>query len=168
MRTTIDVSNVEFASFPQRIAARLIDVFVVSMFFALFLTFSGVEIKQDAGFGDDLGLGMWVWFLPILYIAYEVPSISTRGQTLGKRIMGIAIVRTDGLIGIGLDRALTRFLTMTALSMIPFLGLLGNAWFFFDPLRQSIPDKAARTFVIRIPKEDETQDMDANDTYFDA
>lgn len=152
IRVNIDLGEVEFASFPQRILARFIDMVIVSMFFALFISIAGLEVNTNTGFNGDLGLGLWIWFLPIVYLGYEIPAVAARGQTLGKRIMGIIIVRTDGETGIGLDRAFTRFISMVILSFVPFVGLLGLIWYFFDPKRQNIPDKFARTFVVRTPE----------------
>lgn len=152
MRKNIDLESVEFASFPQRVAARLLDVIFVSFMFALFMSFAGLEVEQDAGLTGDLGLGLWIWFLPLLYLAYELPGTSSRGQTLGKRLMGILIVRTDGQTGIGFDRAIARFIAMMISVFIPFVGILALGWFVFDPARQNVPDKIARTFVIRVPK----------------
>ena len=152
MRKTIDLSSVEFASFSQRIAARLIDIVLVSFLFAAFLSLAGIEVDSNAGINSDLGLGIWVWFLPVVYLGYELPGTSNRGQTLGKRITGILIVRTDGITGIGFDRAITRFLTMIVCTFIPFVGILALGWYVFDPKRQNVPDKVARTFVVRVPQ----------------
>lgn len=152
MRRTIDLETVEFASTPQRIAARLLDIVIVSFLFALFLSLTGLEVNTEAGLTGDMGLGAWVWFLPVLYLAYELPGTSYRGQTLGKRLMGILIVRKDGLTGLGFDRALTRFLAIMISAFIPFAGILALGWFVFDPTRQNLPDKVAKTFVIRTPK----------------
>ena len=160
MRVNIDLASVEYSSYSQRIAARLIDMFIVSLLFVAFISLAGLEVNPDAGMSGDLGLGAWIWFLPVVYLAYEIPGTASRGQTLGKRMMGILIVRTDGQTGIGLDRALTRFLTMIGISLVPFLGFLGNAWFFFDPQRQNVPDKFAKTYVIRTPSGLFSRDQD--------
>lgn len=153
IRTIVDLSEVEFASYPQRIAARIIDAAIVSLFFALFISLAGLEVDTKAGFTGDLGLGVWIWFLPIVYIGYEIPAIAARGQTLGKRIMGILVVRTDGETGIGLDRSLSRFISILFFSFVPFVGFLANGWYLFDPKRQNVPDKIARTFVVRTPED---------------
>lgn len=152
MRTVIELSEVEFASFPQRIAARIIDALIVSTMFALFISLAGLEVETNGGLTGDLGLGSWIWFLPVIYLGYEIPGTASRGQTLGKRIMGIIIVKTNGQTGIGLDGALTRFISIIFLSVVPFVGILANGWYVFDPKRQNIPDKIARTFVVRTPK----------------
>ena len=122
------------------------------MLFAIFMSIAGFELDKNAGLTGDIGLGLWVWFLPILYLAYELPGTASRGQTLGKRIMGILIVRTDGQTGIGFDRALLRFSTLLVSAFIPFVGILALGWFVFDPQRQNLPDKVSRTFVVRVPE----------------
>jgi uncharacterized RDD family membrane protein YckC len=165
MRQVIDVSQVEYASYPQRVFARLLDLLILTGMLLAFIEFAGDGIPSDpADIQADLGLGPLVWFLPLLYMAYEVPTTAARGVTLGKRIMGICVVRTDGEIGIGLDRALIRFCVPMVIGWIPIIGIFlsfgSQAWFFFDPNRQNVPDKAARTFVIRAPKRnhDRTED----------
>ncbi len=167
MRKVIDLESVEFASFPQRVAARLLDIIFVSLFFAVFMSFAGLEVDKNAGITGDIGLGLWVWFLPILYFAYELPGTASRGQTLGKRLMGILIVRTDGQTGIGFDRALTRFIALLVSSFIPFVGILAIGWFVFDPARQNLPDKLAKTFVIRVPKGFFAREIIPQDSQFD-
>ena len=138
VRKVIDLGSVEFASFPQRVLARFLDIIFVSLLFAIFMSIAGFELDKNAGLTGDIGLGLWVWFLPILYLAYELPGTASRGQTLGKRIMGILIVRTDGQTGVS--------------AFIPFVGILALGWFVFDPQRQNLPDKVSRTFVVRVPE----------------
>lgn len=157
MRTVLEIDKVEFSSYPQRIAARLFDNILTTLLFLAFLALNGEHLTLNTDKLDPyLGVGNLIWFLPLFSLAYEVPTMAMSGVTLGKRLLGICVVRTDGLIGIGLDRALIRYLTPLALAVIPFVGLFayigGQAWFFFDPRRQNVPDKAARTFVIRIPR----------------
>ncbi len=157
MRVTLDIGTVEYSSYPQRIAARVFDNFVTTLMFIAFLALNGEHLTFKIDNPDPyLGVGNLIWFLPIFSLAYEVPTMAMSGVTLGKRLFGICVVRTDGLIGIGLDRAIIRYLTPLGLAMIPVVGpftfLGGQGWFFFDPHRQNVPDKAARTYVIRIPK----------------
>lgn len=153
IKKTLDISQVEFASHSQRFIARFIDMFIVSLVFALFLSLIGVEVNQDVDLGGDLGIGMWTWALPLFFLAYEIPSTAGRGQTIGKRLMGICIVRTTGEIGIGIDKALNRFIVIIICSIIPFIGIVLLVSYLFDPKRQNIPDKVAKTFVIRAPED---------------
>jgi|GEM_PF-1182237 len=157
MRKVVNLETLEFSSYSQRIAARLIDNILCFGLIYLFLSLSDINIDftDPQAFYDSLG--SWVLFLPLFYLAYEVPVTASRGMTIGKRIMGICVVRTDGLIGIGLDRALIRFCVPMLAGLIPVIGLLvylgAQLWFFYDPQRQNIADKAARTFVVRVPKD---------------
>lgn len=166
-RVTIDLEKVEFASFAQRIGARILDTFIVSLLFLSFIYISGHEIVADSKH-LDLGLGSLLWFIPLFAIAYEVPLMAGRGITIGKRIFGICVVRTDGLIGIGFDRALIRYIVPQLVGIIPIIGVFGliaaQGWYIYDPKRQNLADKAAKTFVIRSPfKKNEAVSIEEKD-----
>lgn len=160
MRKVLDLSEVEYASFPQRIGGGVLDFFFVVFLFSVFLSVTGAdvdpkEIENAKSLTSIAGIDGWILALPVLYLAYCVPSLSLNGVTLGKRIMGINVVRTDGKIGIGLDRALLREVIPLLVLIIPlinFLFLIMIFWFFVDPQRQNIPDKIAKTYVIRTPQ----------------
>lgn len=154
VRKIVDLEKVEFASFPKRIAARLIDSFIVGGLLFAFLSLSGIDIL-DENIKDSTIL--MVSFYALLFsLAYEIPTLASRGLTIGKRVCGICVVRTDGLIGIGFDRAFVRTIVPNGLTLLPIVGGLlslgSQIWCFFDPKRQNFPDKAAKTFVIKIPK----------------
>ena len=162
-RITLNLDKVEFASFPQRIGARICDSILVTSLFVAFVYLNGEHIVFDSkNLDPSLGIGNLIWYLPLFAFAYEVPLLASRGLTIGKRVFGICVVRTDGLIGIGLDRAIVRFLVPQLLGIIPALGvfaqLTAQIWFFFDPNRQNLADKAAKTFVIRIPNREQIVD----------
>lgn len=155
-RITLDLDKVEYASYPQRIGARIFDSILVAALFTGFVYGLGRHFVIDQNNIDPtLGIGNLIYYFPLFAIAYEVPLMATRGLTIGKRLFGICVVRTNGLIGIGLDKAIIRFLVPQGIGLIPFAGVFmqlgAQAWFLFDPNRQNIPDKAAQTFVIRIP-----------------
>ncbi|MFN8016055.1 MAG: RDD family protein [Acidimicrobiia bacterium] len=157
MRKVLDIGSVEYASFPQRIIARIIDNIICFGIFYLFLTLIGEKLTYNADKIDgNLGLGNLIWFFPLFVIAYEIPMMANYGTTLGKRMMGLCVVRSDGIIGIGLDKALIRFCTPIVVGIIPFIGFFlfigAQCWYFFDPNRQNLADKAAKTYVIRTPK----------------
>lgn len=153
-RKIVDLEKVEFASFPKRIGARIFDSFIVGGLLFAFLSLTGIDIL-DENIPTSTILLVSLYAL-MFSLAYEVPTLASRGMTIGKRIFGICVVRTDGLIGIGFDRAIIRTIIPNALTMIPLVGgLLGlgsQIWCFFDPKRQNFPDKIAQTFVISIPK----------------
>lgn len=89
---------------------------------------------------DELGLGIgWMG----LY--FTALTALWRGQTLGKRLLGIRVIRLDAR-PIGWWLALERFGGYTAGL---FTGLLGFAQILWDRNRQGIHDKITETVVIR-------------------
>lgn len=159
-RITLDLDKVEFASFPQRIGARICDSIIVGGLFVAFVYLLGKHFVIDPEKIDpQLGIGSLIYYFPLFAFAYEVPLMASRGLTIGKRIFGICVVRTDGLIGIGLDRAFIRFIVPQLIGILPrigvFIQIAAQVWFLFDPNRQNVADKAAKTFVIRIPSRDQ-------------
>ena len=171
MRKQVNLETLEFSSYPQRIAARLIDNVLCFFLVVLFLKLAKIEIDFTNTRKTIESLGAWTIYISMFYLAYEVPVTASRGMTIGKRLMGICVVRTDGLIGIGLDRALIRFCTPPLIFLVPLIGpmlyLGAQFWFFYDPQRQNIADKAARTFVVRIPKDLRNPIVDSNDDVID-
>lgn len=91
---------------------------------------------------DDLGLGFgWAGL-------YFTASIALwRGQTAGKRMLGIRVIRLDGK-PIGWWAAFERFGGYAAGFAT---GLLGFAQVFWDRNRQAVHDKIAETVVVREP-----------------
>lgn len=90
---------------------------------------------------DELGLGLG-WF-GFYFIALTVLG---RGQTPGKRLLGIRVIRLDAT-PIGWWIALERFGGYAASF---FSGLLGFAQLLWDRNRQALHDKATGTVVIRV------------------
>ncbi len=76
-------------------------------------------------------IGMWVW----------------QGQTLGKMVTGIKIIRTDSS-PLTFSYAVTRFLGL--ILCIAMLGI-GFLWIIFDSRKQGIHDKIADTYVVKLP-----------------
>ncbi len=120
----------------KRAAARLIDG-VIAIGIVVFIGLLNV-------FHPDLELFL-AFAVPVLY---ELGFIALSGDTPGKRVMGIEVVRAD-------EKAPPGWLTsgirvgLPALSLvIPFGPLIIYLWLLFDPARQGIHDKAARTYVV--------------------
>jgi uncharacterized RDD family membrane protein YckC len=94
-----------------------------------------------------------------LWLAYEVPAIGNTGQTLGKRIMHIRVVRLESTEPIGFGRAFRRWGRLGLWT--PLWGCWGVGLLFqlidslspvFDQkLRQALHDKTAHTVVVDAP-----------------
>ncbi|MEV6344400.1 RDD family protein [Actinoplanes sp. NPDC051851] len=94
----------------------------------------------------------------LVWLAYEAPSIASRGQTLGKRLMRIKVVRLESTEPIGFGRAFARWARIGMWTLFWWCGLglvlqfLDSISPLFDQrLRQAWHDKAAATVVIALP-----------------
>jgi uncharacterized RDD family membrane protein YckC len=160
----------------QRLVARLIDgalFFVVNL--VISLVFAGIlitSVRFNAETGQVETPSLAAFLIPallsaVVFFAYEFFLLKKRGQTLGKMLLGIKVVRIGGDIAGGLDKdtALRRAGALAGpllLSWVPglrsFWGLLvwlywvvGLLWPLWDkPLQQSVLDKAAKTIVVKV------------------
>ena len=108
-----------------------------------------VEAEDDTGpvraffseIANELGVGLgWFGFY------FTALTVLGRGQTPGKRLLGIRVIRLDGA-PIGWWIAFERFGGYAASF---FSGTLGFAQILWDRNRQALHDKATNTVVIRV------------------
>ncbi len=157
------------ASGGSRVGAMLIDGFVVAAFAipAYLVLFLGpteiepcsVDSSGNITVGDANNAlcegptnGTWAIFGLMLFTAvvggiyYYAKLEGTRGQTVGKKAMGVRVVdaTTGGPIGVG--RGLGRYFARI-ISAIPFY--LGYFWAIWDPKKQAWHDKMVNDLVIK-------------------
>jgi uncharacterized RDD family membrane protein YckC len=102
--------------------------------------FNPVMLRGVGGLLSMAGLIAWIW-LTILFV-------SRNGQSIGKKMLGIKVVRSDGSRA-SLGRIfLLRNVVNTLLACIPFYGLV-DALLIFGDARQCVHDKIADTIVIK-------------------
>jgi uncharacterized RDD family membrane protein YckC len=133
------------AGFITRLVAMAIDLALLSVVIT-----SVTVVGQFVG--QSLGAGVWslrlialasAGFGVGLYIAYFVGLTVLGGQTLGKRIMGVRVLRTDGS-RVRIKRSVIRYLG-SWLSLPLFWGYL---LVLIDNRRQAFHDRLADTIVI--------------------
>ena len=112
--------EVKYAGFWIRLAAWLIDVVLLSI-----ISWGIVNVAYFIGF--------WAW----------------RGQTLGKMVANVKVVRTDGK-PVDLRTAVLRFLGYIVCVLTLGIGFLLVA---FDDRKQGLHDKIAGTYVIPLRRE---------------
>lgn len=84
----------------------------------------------------------------LVNIAYFVFFWVWRGQTPGKMLLGIKVIREDGSkVTVGV--ALLRYLGYIVSAAVLFIGFI---WIAFDSRKQGFHDKMAETYVVRIPE----------------
>jgi uncharacterized RDD family membrane protein YckC len=152
-----------YAGFTSRAVAIIIDIALVSLVSAVVigamsLFFDLPSIKRFIVWLNSMLPGIaqvFVWltgprFAAIFYILfsylYFIFFFSTTGQTVGKAIMGLRVVTTDGK-RMGVKRSFIRTLCYT-LSLMP-LGL-GFLWVLGEDRRRAWHDKIAHTYVLYV------------------
>jgi uncharacterized RDD family membrane protein YckC len=132
----------------RRIGAALIDVALLSALLAILAATIGESTVGDgASYSFDLyGVEAAVYYALVLlyYFALEV----TLGQTVGKLLVGLRVVRTDG--GRPSVAAIAVRTLVRVVDWLPFLYLVGFiAMLVTGERRQRLGDLAARTGVAR-------------------
>jgi uncharacterized RDD family membrane protein YckC len=101
-----------------------------------------------------------VWF------AYEVPASANSGQTLGKRLLHIKVMRIDSAENLGFGRSLRRWGRLGLPTLLWSCCGAGFVLQFIDclfvaidqPLHQALHDKAAATVVVQVSRPDHGQE----------
>jgi uncharacterized RDD family membrane protein YckC len=127
-----------------RFVANIVDsLFGVCMFVPAFLVGGlGGKGGNEAAVGAAFLLGAAVWIVVATYLALS-------GQSVGKKLLGLRVVRADGS-PVGLLRLiLLRNVANSLLGLIPFYGLV-DALMIFGERRQCIHDRLADTLVVKV------------------
>lgn len=131
----------------RRIFARLID----SAFLAVPMWTCGA-IGVLTGTSALVRLGFWLGLaLGLASFAVDVWLLHHHGQSIGKRLLGLRIVRVDGRRASVLSLVLVRELLYRGVVWIPAVGtLLGllNALTLFSKRRRTLHDRLAGTIVL--------------------
>jgi uncharacterized RDD family membrane protein YckC len=78
---------------------------------------------------------------------YTIRPIGRRGQTVGKRVMGVMVVDRATGQPIGTGRSVGRFFMTIVSSWLCYLGYL---WMLWDPERQTWHDKVVNSVVVPV------------------
>lgn len=124
----------EYAGFWIRLGAGVIDLLVLGLMVgAIICVFPALVIWAPNGLIISLiyWLGFWSW----------------RGQTPGKMVVGIKIIRTDSS-PVTWQHALIRCSGYLVSVITLFIGFI---WVAFDARKQGFHDKIADTYVVKLP-----------------
>jgi uncharacterized RDD family membrane protein YckC len=146
----------QHAGFASRLAAFAVDLVIINVALIVFTAAAGTVLRyfnfdNIFNIGEEptaLGRAIVsvigaVTFL-VTYFGYPVFFWVLIGQTPGKRLLGLRVIRTDGQ-QLGVGRAVLRVFGYW-ISAIPLF--FGFAWILFDGQRQGWHDKIAGTYVI--------------------
>jgi uncharacterized RDD family membrane protein YckC len=164
----------------SRIVARMVDIMAVLALCALanawfayrwwqiFLSFlhdftayeqHGGQAPQPPSEFSTLTLMMCV-VATAVWFAYEVPGSANSGQTLGKRLLGIKVMRLENDQRLGFGRAWRRWSRLGLPTLLWSFCGVGFVLQFFDcafaaldrPLHQALHDKTAATVVVHVAR----------------
>jgi uncharacterized RDD family membrane protein YckC len=156
--------QLELAGVGSRFLAFVVDLLwqlvVIVVLIAL-----GVALIPSARRLEDLEVGSGKFQLPLLWIAIATTALFVvnfgyfvifellwRGQTPGKRSVGIRVVREGGFPLDATASLLRNFLR--SLDSLPAFYLVGVVAAFLSPSGQRLGDLVARTLVVREPRRD--------------
>jgi uncharacterized RDD family membrane protein YckC len=103
--------------------------------------------------GDMMSVDAAMGLSAVLFFLYFTLLTAEGGQTLGKKVMGIRVVRTDGT-NLSYTRAFARNFGYIISSLFFCLGFL---WALWDRKKQAWHDKIAGTVVVRLKSQTQSQ-----------
>ncbi|MFI7636608.1 RDD family protein [Nonomuraea sp. NPDC049400] len=133
----------------RRLFAGVLDWLIVNVVSVPF-NFSSWEYVWDRGRGAWDRYPVEHTFLAglVAFLYFWLLHAFWNGQTLGKRLFGIRVVQEHGG-RITVTQAAVRQAVAAAFAWLCCVGLLVDlAWILFDPRKQALHDKAARTVVV--------------------
>ena len=153
-----DTGTFEQADRGARLGAAIVDILVsvvvvlpvlIALAMAVGTGSLGTETIISAVFGT---MGYASMVLGIAWVAVTIYLVNKNGQTIGKKMLGIKVVRSDGSrASLGRIFWLRNFVNGIPAS-IPYIGSvygLADALWIFGEKRQCLHDKIADTIVIR-------------------
>lgn len=149
--------QVELASPGARLGARILDI-VIMVIGTVVLFILGVSAlffstSPDEETGVLLSILLFGVLILLIGLLYEVVMIATRGQTLGKMMTSIKVVRADNGAVPGWGKSIGRWIIPSVVLVIPYVGwivyLLIYLSLVWDSARQGWHDKAAATLVVK-------------------
>jgi uncharacterized RDD family membrane protein YckC len=141
------------ASIGQRAIARIIDTALVAV------PLSVVSIVWFSETSDgEISVAAPVWVIALFFaldLTYEVTMVRLFGQTLGKMLLGIRVVRLPDGAHPDWGQSGVRYLVPGVADAIPvwFSGLFAIGIYLtalFDPAYRGVHDKASGTVVLRV------------------
>ena len=147
-------AGVALADLGTRFGANLLDGLIVGG--AVYLPIIVGAMIGNAGTGPNetgseaaIGIGVMIAVVGFLvWLGFTIKLMAANGQSIGKKAVGIKVVRTDGS-----DASLSRLIWLrnvvnTVLGIIPLYGLI-DVLFIFSESRRCLHDHIADTIVIK-------------------
>jgi len=129
------------------VVAIIIDSILLGVVYAIMTALFGTTTTQGGGISASLsGLPFLVYLLIVL--AYYTFLEGSGGQTVGKMLLGIQVIREDTGSAPGTGKALIRTL-LRIVDAFPIAYLVGFIVVLISGKNQRVGDMAAGTLVVR-------------------
>lgn len=131
-------ANMRYAGFGGRLVALIIDSIILGIVSNVLGLLIGSRPNEFSAGGPGIGL-----LLSVVYYGY---FLSSTGQTLGGRAMGIKVVDANGNT-LSVGSAILRDLASIISGIIFGIGYLMMLW---DGKKQTLHDKIAGSYVVKL------------------
>jgi uncharacterized RDD family membrane protein YckC len=150
----------DLASRWARLAAVIIDgLFGFAGFIPAYVTNFATIAQQSRGNPVAIWVGLaktGSWFYlgvigALIVLAIDITLLARNGQTIGKKLLGIKVVRVDGSPVSFVRVFFVRYVFNTFLTLIPLVGSLyslADSLMIFSESRRTAHDRIADTIVI--------------------
>ena len=152
----------EYASWWSRVGAQLLDGLIATVIFIGPLIAGIVLAVKDLEYnsfteeyeGTVNGSGVLIAVVAgLLYLGFDLWNrgirVGTKGQSLGKQIVGIRVAKdADGQM-LGAGMGFLRWLVAIAAGIVPFGSLLDVLWPLWDDKKQTLHDKVIGSVSLR-------------------
>ncbi|SEG45921.1 Uncharacterized membrane protein YckC, RDD family [Thermomonospora echinospora] len=138
-----------------RLAAAIVDLVLLTIIIGL-VTFPFINYRRiiETGNTGAVPAGQWAANFVSVVIAFLYYWLLTYkwGQTLGKKLLGIQVVRAADGGAVTQGQAVGRSAFFTVLGgLCGCIGFIDVLWLLWDPRRQALHDKVAQTVVRKVP-----------------
>ncbi|MFD3440632.1 RDD family protein [Streptomyces sp. NPDC058685] len=136
------------AHWGQRFGAYLLDaLIIVGPMYALgFIDLASSDDPANAGPGPFFAIGL-VYAIGMGF--FQLFKEGKTGQTIGKKVLGISLLREADGSTLGFGMAFVRKLAHFLDSIACYIGWLWPLW---DAKKQTFADKVCNTVVVKVPK----------------
>jgi uncharacterized RDD family membrane protein YckC len=143
-------ASAQYAGRWRRLFAAILDGIILSAISAVVSAPFFGFVMYDSGskhLGARLGADLVTAVIGLVYFAVQHGKW---GQTIGKRALGIRVVRAEdgGAIGYGTAAWRVVFTYLISLVTCGIGGIIDVAWILGDQRRQALHDKVAKTIVV--------------------
>ena len=142
------------AGMGSRLAARILDAVIAGVIslVVLIVVFGGLSAANSSETGFLVGFLSTLLVIMLVWLLYEPVLIAVYGQTLGKKIVGVKVIRADNGEIPGYGKSISRWLVPSVVNFIPVIGSIISLVVYLSPVfsdtRQGWHDKAAATVVV--------------------